>query len=601
MLRRPAGQSLESLAPVEHPTPVDGVRADEPCGRVLLIDDSPIVLDTVGDLIGSWGHQVTTAERADAGLAALEQGTFEVVVADVSMPGMNGLELLAVMRGRGLETPVIMLSADSDSRTVLRAVHHGAFDYVNKDDGLEPLATAVRRAMAHIRLRRENRLLLEEQRRMNLLLEQKVRERTAELEEVNQRLSSEHAELARTVEALRDAQGQLIQAEKMATIGLFTAGIAHEINNPLGFLLPDFEELERWVSVYRGGGDPSVVMSGADLDQLLRDCRDGLRRIAHIVKQISVFSHQSSQDAGRVDLAVVTGNAQRLLDKEVQRNRASLISRLASAPAVRANPDQLQQVVFNLLLNAIQGLDPASPDGRIEIDARAHGSDVVITVADNGKGISARNLERVFEPFFTTKRVGEGTGLGLSICRRLVQRMGGRLELVSREGQGTTAYLVLPAWEPAAEPAPPGEDPLESVRAEAAQSPRRRLLVAVVDDEPALLPAFRRLFAQDHDVVTFADPVEAKEWLLYGPQPDVVLCDLMMPVLGGRELYQQVTQAHPGLASRFLFVTGAPQAREAEELRSLHQARILPKPLDREALLAVCPELARPGRKRRAA
>ncbi len=113
------------------------------------------------------------------------------------------------------------------------------------------------------------------------------------------------------------------------------------------------------------------------------------------------------------------------------------------------------------------------------------------------------------------------------------------------------------------------------MRAEAAHNPRRRLLVAVVDDEPALLPALRRLFAPDHDVVTFADPVEAKEWLLYGPQPDLVLCDLMMPVLGGRELYLEVTRAHAGLAGRFLFVTGAPQSREAEELRRQHQARIL--------------------------
>ena len=102
-------------------------------------------------------------------------------------------------------------------------------------------------------------------------------------------------------------------------------------------------------------------------------------------------------------------------------------------------------------------------------------------------------------------------------------------------------------------------------------------------------------------MVTFADPVEAKEWLLYGPQPDLVLCDLMMPVLGGRELYLEVTRANPGLAGRFLFVTGAPQSREAEELRRQHQARILPKPLDREALLALCPELGRPGWKRRAA
>jgi signal transduction histidine kinase len=589
MLRRPTGQ-----------TPPTGTPTDGPGGRVLLIDDSPIVLEAVGELIASWGHEVTTAERADEGLSAIGATSFDAVIADISMPGMDGLELLAVMRAAGLETPVIMLSASSDSRTVMRAVHDGAFDYVNKDDGLEPLASAVKRAMAHTRLRRENLQLLEEQRQMNLLLEQKVRERTVQLEEVNQRLSAEHGELARAVEALRDAQGQLIQAEKMATVGLFTAGIAHEINNPLGFLLPDFEELERWVSVYRGGGDPSVVMSGADLDQLLRDCRDGLRRIAHIVKQISVFSHQTSQDTGRVELAAVAANALRLLDKEAQRHGARLVPDLETSPAVRANADQLQQVMFNLMLNAIQGLDPARGEGRIELHARAHGAEVVITVEDNGRGISARNLDRVFEPFFTTKRVGEGTGLGLSICRRLVQRMGGRLELVSREGQGTTAYLVLPAWEPG--PVVEGlPDPLEAIRADAAHNPKRRLLVAVVDDEPALLPALRRLFAADHDVVTFADPVEAKEWLLYGPQPDVVLCDLMMPVLGGRELYLEVTRVHPMLASRFLFVTGAPQAREAEELRRQHHARVLPKPLDREALLAVCPELGRAGWKRRAA
>ena len=589
MLRRPDGQTPGS------PAPTDGAG-----GRVLLIDDSRVVLEAVGELIESWGHQVTTAEHAGAGLAALGEASYDVVVADISMPGMDGLELLAVMRQADLETPVIMLSASSDSRIVMRAVHEGAFDYVNKDDGLQPLASAVQRAMEHVRLLRENQRLLEAERQMNLLLEQKVRERTAQLEEVNQRLSAEHGELARAVAALRDAQGQLIQAEKMATVGLFTAGIAHEINNPLGFLLPDFEELERWVSVYRGGGDPSVVMSGADLDQLLRDCRDGLRRIAHIVKQISVFSHQTSQDAGRVELAVVAGGALRLLEREAQRTGAQLVANLDGVPAVKANADQLQQVVFNLMLNAIQGLDPARGPGHIELGARPHGAEVVITVQDNGRGISPANLDRVFEPFFTTKRVGEGTGLGLSICRRLVQRMGGRLELLSREGHGTTAYLVMPAWEPG--PAAAGlPDPLEAVRAEAAHNPRRRLLVAVVDDEPALLPALRRLFAPDHDVVTFADPVEAKEWLLYGPQPDLVLCDLMMPVLGGRELYLEVTAANAGLAGRFLFVTGAPQSREAEELRRQYQARILPKPLDREALLALCPELGRPGWKRRAA
>ncbi len=141
MLRRPDGQTPGSCAPT------DGTDPSVAGGRVLLIDDSPVVLDAVGDLIESWGHQVTTAERADAGLEALGQSSFDVVVADVSMPGMDGLELLAAMRRAQLDIPVIMLSASNDSRIVMRAVHDGAFDYVNKDDGLR--AAGLRRPAGH--------------------------------------------------------------------------------------------------------------------------------------------------------------------------------------------------------------------------------------------------------------------------------------------------------------------------------------------------------------------------------------------------------------------------------------------------------------------
>jgi two-component system NtrC family sensor kinase len=557
--------------------------------EILLIDDSPIVLETVGSLFQTWGHKVVTAERADAGLVALEHTAFDIVVADVRMPGMDGLELLAAIRTRAPELPVIMLSSTTDMGIVLRAIHDGAFDYVNKDDGLEALGSAIRRALEHARLVRENRRLVDELRRMNLSLEEKVHDRTVELEEVNLRLSTERSELARTLDALRHTQSQLIQAEKMATIGLFTAGIAHEINNPLAFLLPDFDEVQRWVTAYREGRDPDAIMNVDDLEQLLTDCRHGLLRIGRIVKQISVFAHQSAHEVERVEVAPLVSVAFRMLEKEAQRARADLVTAVDPAALVRADSDQLQQVLFNLVLNAIQSLEAGRAQGRIDVAARAHGRDIVISVADNGRGIAPANLERVFEPFFTTKSVGEGTGLGLSISRRLVQRMGGRLELRSRQGEGTTAYLVLPSWQPQEEAASVASDsgpPLQLP-----DDPQRRLIIAVIDDETALLQAFKRLLGEDHDVVTFADPVEAKEWLLYGPQPDVVLCDIMMPVMNGLELYQEVSRAHPWLAARFVFVTGVTRAREVQQALEAHELRVLEKPLARDELLAVCREV----------
>jgi two-component system NtrC family sensor kinase len=555
--------------------------------RILLIDDSPVVLEAVGALIQSWGHEVVTAERADAGLLALDQGPFDIVIADINMPGMDGLELLAAIRGRAPELPVIMLSSAREMNVVLRAIHDGAFDYVNKDDGLEALGSAIRRALEHARLVRENRRLVDELKGMNVSLERKVRERTLEIEEVNHRLSAEHAELSRALEALRHTQSQLIQAEKMATIGLFTAGIAHEINNPLAFLLPDFEEVERWVARMREGTNPGAADLG-EMEQILKDCRHGLMRIGRIVKQISVFAHQGAHEVARVELQPVVTAAFRMLEKEVQRNHVELVSRVDAAAVVRASADQLQQVLFNLLLNAIQSLGPGRCDGRIEVTARQEGAEMVISVADNGRGISPRNLQRVFEPFFTTKAVGEGTGLGLSISRRLVQRMGGRLELASRQDQGTTASLLLPAANPAAET---GENPAVGAGLDDGSDPDRRLTVVVIDDETALLQALKRLMADEHEVVTFADPVEAKEWLLYGPPPDVVLCDIMMPVLNGIDLYQEVTRTHPWLASRFVFITGVSRAREVQRALQAGEPRVIEKPLLREQILAICREV----------
>jgi CheY-like chemotaxis protein/anti-sigma regulatory factor (Ser/Thr protein kinase) len=324
---------------------------------------------------------------------------------------------------------------------------------------------------------------------------------------------------------------------------------------------------------------------------------------------VSVFAHQGTHELGEVAIAPVVGQAVRLLEKEAQRMKARFVCEVASVTSARANADQLQQVLLNLMLNAVQGLDPARGPGVVEVEAAVHGREVVIMVRDNGRGISERNLGRVFEPFFTTKRVGEGTGLGLSICRRLVQRMGGRLEIASREGVGTTACLALPVWQPdalgptggrALSSCPPAADAPE----DAADDPvarelaalggdQRRLLVTVIDDEPAALEAVRRVLAEDHDVITFGDAVEAKEWLLYGPQPDLVLCDLLMPVLSGSDLYEEVARTNPFLAGRFVFVGGGRSSSIPEGLAAEHGLPVLDRPLEGRALRRLCDDLVR--------
>ena len=218
----------------------DGTFALHATGRVLLVDDSALVRDFVGGLISDWGFQVEIADGGKSALAALENAGFDVIVADLNMPEMSGIELLTTLRMRAVETPVIVLSSVSRTSEVLRAIHQGAFDYVGKDEAIEPLRLALMRAVEHVRLVKENARLLGELQRLNADLEARVHERTSDLELANSRLLAERGQLEATLARLNETQEQLVQMEKMASIGLLTAGIAHEINNPLGFILAQF-------------------------------------------------------------------------------------------------------------------------------------------------------------------------------------------------------------------------------------------------------------------------------------------------------------------------------------------------------------------------
>ena len=557
--------------------------------RVLLVDDSKLVRDYVGSLIADWGFQVETVGSGRAALAALEASPVDVIVTEVRMPEMTGLELLTTLRVRGISAPVIMLSSVSRTSEILSAIHQGAFDYVVRDQAIEPLRLALLRAMQHVHLVKENTRLGRELEELGAILDRRVHERTAELEQANARLLAERSQMEAALARVSESQEQLVQMEKMASIGLLTAGIAHEINNPLAFILPNFELIEVWLESTRKGRATGRVPTLQELARLVAECRTGLDRISRLVRQLRIFSHPGRQNLGPVDVDVVVRSVVGLVEREIA-GRAEVTVYSGQDCIARGNEDHLRQVLLNLLLNSAQSFAPETGGGRIEVVVEQKDGEIAIRVIDNGHGIAPENLRRVFDPFFTTKPVGFGTGLGLSISRDLVKKMDGGITLESQLGRGTVVSVNLRRWREQSA----SQEALDSLRTPTPelQGPNlgRRLSIIIIEDETALLAPLRRMLSGDHDIITFSDPRDGMRCLVEREPPDVIICDINMPVVGGVELYEEVKRVRPFLARRFLFLTGG-VSEEAAGLVA-EGRRILEKPVHRDELVSAIEAIA---------
>lgn len=286
-------------------------------------------------------------------------------------------------------------------------------------------------------------------------LEEKVKERTSELEQAN-------SEIRRAYEELKETQFQLVQTEKLASLGQLMAGIAHEIKNPLnfiygntGFLRTYIERIRNLVSLYEEKGrlDPqarSDIESFKesvnyeflleDLESLISNFEEGAKRIHDIIADLRTFSRMEADEIRSIDLHDQIELALSLLQNEY-RGRIEVIKDFGDLPGVQCHPGRLNQVFMNLLLNACQAIPE---QGEIRIKTRHSGDEVTVEIEDNGEGIRTEDLDRIFEPFFTTKPVGKGTGLGLSISFSIIQQHHGKIEVESSPGQGTRFSIRLP-------------------------------------------------------------------------------------------------------------------------------------------------------------
>jgi signal transduction histidine kinase/CheY-like chemotaxis protein len=356
---------------------------------------------------------------------------------------------------------------------------------------------------------------------------------------------------------------RLAQADRLAALGTLAAGVAHEINNPLAYVMLNLEWVARKL--------PAVRSDAASLDGLmamLSEARQGVERVSTIVRELRSFSRIDGETRVPIDLSAVVESALKIVGHEI-RPRARVITSCEPVGPVLASEARLEQVVVNLLLNAAQAMSEGPPDrNEIRVSVRPDGEGhAVFEVTDNGPGVPADVLPRIFDPFFTTKPVGLGTGLGLSICHGIVMSLGGRIAVYSEPGEGASFRVRLPTVEPRSE-----DEPAPTSVVSSRAGPRARILV--VDDELPIANTLRELLAPVHEVVAATSGAEALAALARG-EFDVVFCDLMMPGMSGMDLYQRIRAERPALAPRVVFMTGgAFTERNAEFLSSVENLRV---------------------------
>jgi two-component system cell cycle sensor histidine kinase/response regulator CckA len=374
--------------------------------------------------------------------------------------------------------------------------------------------------------------------------------------------------IGRDVTERKRMEAQLVQADRLAALGTLAAGVAHEVNNPLAYLLLNLEWLARQLPEL--AKDPSRL---PELSAMMEEARHGAERVGAIVRELRAFSRADGETKRLVDLAAAANSAIKIAAHEIK-HRARVTTTFEEAPSIWANESRIEQVLLNLLLNAAQAMpERGAETNEIRVSVRAGaGERAIVAVSDNGVGIPPETVRRIFDPFFTTKPVGVGTGLGLSICHSIVASLGGEITVQSTVGEGTTFRMELPSRRFDSEPRS-GQEPTS-----AEVLSRKRGKVLVVDDELAIANTMRDLLQTEHDVTAVASGSAALAVIEAGTEFDIVFCDLMMPHVSGMDLYEALRAKNPGFEEKVVFMTGGAFTAHAAEFLARVPNRRVEKP-----------------------
>ena len=502
-----------------------------PDARILIVDDEPANVLLIERILEEAGYRrVSSTTDSRRALPLYRELAPDLVVLDLMMPHLDGLAVLEQLRTEtpaGAYVPVLVLTADATQEAMRRALTAGARDFLTKP--FEQFEVLLR--IGNLLDTRRLHLALEEQ---NRSLEATVRQRTE----------------------------QLLQSEKVATMGSLLAGVAHELNNPLAVLSGQAQLL------HGQGQDPDVVRRAAKISEAADRC-------VRIVRNFLALARQRPPERSHTSLKQVALGALELLAYELRTENIEVVVDLADdLPVLWADPHQLHQVVVNLVTNAHHAMRRQPGARRVTVRAwldRERGR-VRLEVSDTGPGIPAEIQARIFEAFFTTKPPGEGTGLGLSLCRSIIDEHGGSLTVRSEVGAGTAFFVDLPLL-----PAP-----VATSRHRVAETlpPVGRCRILIVDDETALADVIAEAVERDGHTTDIAANGAVGLEMLARETYDAVLSDSKMPMLDGESFYAEIQRRFPALRERVIFLTGDVLSREKREFLERTGAPFLTKPLD---------------------
>ncbi|HUS66582.1 MAG TPA: ATP-binding protein [Kofleriaceae bacterium] len=369
----------------------------------------------------------------------------------------------------------------------------------------------------------------------------------------------------RDVTERKALERQVAESTRLAALGRLSAGVAHELNNPLTHLVLAVDRLRR--SLAAAGPDRAADVI-ADIQGKLEHLAQDVQRMVVIARELRLFA---SPQAGARGPVVLEHVLERVLDTVTAGGQppARVERRYAEVAPADADPDRLAQVFGNLIRNAFDSLtDAGTPSPLVTLTVRADGTRLAVDVWNNGPGIPPEMRERIFEPFFTTKAYGAGAGLGLAISRAIVQAIDGELEVDSAP-DSTTFTVTLPAWRRATVAAVPERAPAVG-----------RLRVLVIDDEAAIGSTLQSILEDQHDVVVTTGVRDAMTALARDAAFDLVLCDVVMPGASGIDFLDQLRTAHPRLVNRVVFMTGATLGSDQGRALAALPNQVLEKPFE---------------------